>query len=213
MGSQPTGAPSLTEIDDHWRQFDNSVNAVSFGFVATAVLISMFLVMAIFERFLRPTSPESSPTGRRYIGDVESQMGFHGKLRFPSPKVREPSSGRGLPCLNKPNSSLQSTYLLGHPKGVKGCFLLVRLRRSLPEESGAEKPRRGSALSVWYTCNRVLLSGSVYLSSSNAREVSVLMPGEDIPTFIANPAPVPCPPERIAWPTHQPKANTSSSST
>lgn len=38
-------------------------------------------------------------------------------------KVREPSSGRGLPCLNKPNSSLQSTYLLGHPKGVKGCFL------------------------------------------------------------------------------------------
>lgn len=87
MGSQPTGAPSLTEIDDHWRQFDNSVNAVSFGFVATAVLISMFLVMAIFERFLRPTSPESSPTGRRYIGDVESQMGFHGKLRFPSPKV------------------------------------------------------------------------------------------------------------------------------
>ncbi|KAG5516837.1 hypothetical protein RHGRI_037536 [Rhododendron griersonianum] len=136
MGSQPTGAPSLTEIDDHWRQFDNSVNAVSFGFVATAVLISMFLVMAIFERFLRPTSPESSPTGRRYIGDVESQMGFHGKLRFPSPK-----------------------------------------------------------------------------SSSNAREVSVLMPGEDIPTFIANPAPVPCPPERIAWPTHQPKANTSSSST
>lgn len=38
-------------------------------------------------------------------------------------KVREPSSGRGLPCLNKPNSSLQSTYFLGHPKGVKGCFL------------------------------------------------------------------------------------------
>lgn len=87
MGSQPTGAPPFTEIDDHWRQFDNSVNAVSFGFVATAVLISMFLVMAIFERFLRPTSPESSPSGRRYIGDVESQMGFHGKLRFPSPKV------------------------------------------------------------------------------------------------------------------------------
>ncbi|KAJ0682186.1 hypothetical protein HanPI659440_Chr16g0644531 [Helianthus annuus] len=33
----------------------------------------------------------------------------------------------------------------------------------------------------------------------NAREVSVLMPGEDIPTFIAQPAPVPCPSERIPW--------------
>ncbi|KAH7836747.1 hypothetical protein Vadar_005163 [Vaccinium darrowii] len=135
MGSPPTGSPPLMQIDDHWRQFDNSVNAVSFGFVATAVLISMFLVMAIFERFLRPTSVESSPAGqRRYIGDVESQMGFDGKLRFPSPK-------------------------------------------------------------------------------SSAKEVSVLMPGEDIPTFIANPAPGPCPPERISWPTHQPKPNTSSSST
>lgn len=39
--------------------------------------------------------------------------------------------------------------------------------------------------------------------SANAREVSVLMPGEDIPTFIANPVPVPCPPERDPWPPHQ----------
>jgi hypothetical protein len=33
--------------------------------------------------------------------------------------------------------------------------------------------------------------------------VSVLMPGEEIPTFIAHPAPVPCCPERISWPSHQ----------
>lgn len=32
--------------------------------------------------------------------------------------------------------------------------------------------------------------------------VSVLMPGDEIPTFIAHPAPVPCRPERISWPSH-----------
>ncbi|XP_057498855.1 uncharacterized protein LOC130783302 [Actinidia eriantha] len=128
-GWPPSVSPPSTQRDDHWRHFDNSVNAVSFGFVATAVLISMFLVMAIFERFLRPTSPPTSPAGRRFHRDVESQMGFNGKLQIPSPK-----------------------------------------------------------------------------SSSNARDVSVLMPGEDVPTFIAHPAPVPCHPERISWPTHQHKS-------
>lgn len=43
----------------------------------------------------------------------------------------------------------------------------------------------------------------MYQISVNAREVSVLMPGEDMPTFIAHPAPVPCPPERMPWPSHQ----------
>ncbi|KAL7142188.1 hypothetical protein ABFS83_08G107300 [Erythranthe nasuta] len=46
--------------EDEWRSFDNSVSAVSFGFVATAVLICMFLVMAIFEKFLRPRSPAAA---------------------------------------------------------------------------------------------------------------------------------------------------------
>ncbi|OAY24758.1 uncharacterized protein LOC110604524 [Manihot esculenta] len=109
----PVEAPLLNvPKDDHWRQFDNSVNAVSFGFVATAILISMFLVMAIFERFFRPTSA-------RTHGDLESQMGFNAKLSHPSPKM------------------------------------------------------------------------TVY-----ANGVSVLMPGDNIPTFIAHPAPVPCLPDR-----------------
>jgi hypothetical protein len=69
--------------DQHWRHFDNSVNAVSFGFVATAILISMFLVMAIFERFLGPTS------GRGGHGDLESQTRFNSKLGHPSPKVSD----------------------------------------------------------------------------------------------------------------------------
>lgn len=139
----PAEAPLLNvqREDQHWRHFDNSVNAVSFGFVATAILISMFLVMAIFERFLRPTS------GTGGQGDLESQMGFNSKLGHPSPKM------------------------------------------------------------------------TVYTNG-----VSVLMPGDNIPTFIAHPAPVPCPPERISYlhdqqhinsflnPAANPDTNSSSSS-
>ncbi|XWS15692.1 hypothetical protein CRYUN_Cryun34aG0023600 [Craigia yunnanensis] len=118
----PVGAPLNVQREEHWRHFDNSVNAVSFGFVATAILISMFLVMAIFERFLRPTS---SPGGRN-LGDLESQLSFNGKLSHPSPKM------------------------------------------------------------------------TIYTSG-----VSVLMPGDDVPTFIAHPAPVPCHSERPSLPQHQ----------
>ncbi|KAG5246901.1 hypothetical protein OIU76_029139 [Salix suchowensis] len=139
----PTEAPLLNvqREDQHWRHFDNSVNAVSFGFVATAILISMFLVMAIFERFLRP------PSGRDGQGDLESQMGFNSKLGHPSPKM------------------------------------------------------------------------TVYTNG-----VSVLMPGDSIPTYIAHPAPVPCPPERSSYlhdqhripscpnPSANPDTNSSSSS-
>ncbi|XP_047978620.1 uncharacterized protein LOC125220497 [Salvia hispanica] len=32
-----------------WKSLGSSMNAISFGFVATAILISMFLIMAIFE--------------------------------------------------------------------------------------------------------------------------------------------------------------------
>ncbi|PIN04337.1 hypothetical protein CDL12_23126 [Handroanthus impetiginosus] len=128
----PSGAPMYLQKEDHWTHFDNSVNAVSFGFVATAILISMFLVMAIFEKFLRTTAPPLSPTGglRLRRSDMEAQNhiigGFNAKLGYPSPKM-----------------------------------------------------------------------------SMNAREVSVVMPGDNVPTFIAHPAPVPCPPEREPWPSHQ----------
>lgn len=119
----PIGAPlNNVQREDNWKHFDNSVNAVSFGFVATAILISMFLVMAIFERFLRPTSPSGSPTR----GDLESQLSFNPKLGYPSPRM------------------------------------------------------------------------TIY-----ANGVSVLMPGDNIPTFIAHPAPVPCPPTRISLPDNQ----------
>ncbi|XP_057544184.1 uncharacterized protein At5g65660-like [Amaranthus tricolor] len=121
-GLQPIGSPNvdIEKSDVHWSHFDSSVNAVSFGFVATAVLISMFLVMAIFERFLRPNSLEISASVHQ---DIESQMGFYPKLGYSSPKM------------------------------------------------------------------------TVY-----SQELPVLMPGDNIPTFIAHPVPLPCPPDRIQWP-------------
>ncbi|GFP96347.1 hypothetical protein PHJA_001778800 [Phtheirospermum japonicum] len=127
----PGGAPPYLQKDDHWTHFDNSVNAVSFGFVATAILIAMFLVMAIFEKFLRTTPPPHSPDGGRRRPDIEApdRIGSNNaKLGYPSPKV-----------------------------------------------------------------------------PVNAREVSVVMPGDNVPTFLAHPAPapVPCHPERISWPSHQ----------
>ncbi|OIV96141.1 hypothetical protein TanjilG_13073 [Lupinus angustifolius] len=91
----PIGAPLNVQVhrnehhqqqQQHWSKtnFDSSVNAVSFGFVATAILISMFLLMAIFERFLRPTSP---PSRRRSRLHTHSQLTLDGKLAHPSPKV------------------------------------------------------------------------------------------------------------------------------
>ncbi|XP_022147923.1 uncharacterized protein LOC111016735 [Momordica charantia] len=126
----PAVSPLNPEREEYWTRFDDSVNAVSFGFVATAILISMFLVMAIFERFLRPRSP---PAIGRPPSDLEAQMVFDGKPRYPSPKM------------------------------------------------------------------------TVY-----ARGVSVLMPGEEVPTYIAHPAPAPCPREPILKPVHQHKLSISS---
>ncbi|XVF44429.1 hypothetical protein PTKIN_Ptkin02bG0119500 [Pterospermum kingtungense] len=122
----PTVAPLNLEREEHWRRVDNSVNAVSFGFVATAILISMFLVMAIFERFLRPRSFSANTSTNP--SDLESHhtAAFNGKLDYPSPKM------------------------------------------------------------------------TIYTNG-----VSVLMPGEETPTFIAHPAPAPCPPDRILKPLHR----------
>lgn len=81
--------PDVEREDYHWSSFDDSVNAVSFGFVATAILISMFLLMAIFEKFLRARSSAASTSNHsRTQSDVESQVvQFHAKLHHSPPKV------------------------------------------------------------------------------------------------------------------------------
>ncbi|PON71003.1 hypothetical protein PanWU01x14_077130 [Parasponia andersonii] len=86
----PIGAPLNMQTDENGRSFDSSVNAVSFGFVATAILISMFLIMAVFERFLKPTSTALSPSGRRGHGDLESQLDYNAKFGHPSPETLNP---------------------------------------------------------------------------------------------------------------------------
>lgn len=87
----PVMAALNTEREEYWRHVDNSVNAVSFGFVATAILISMFLLMAIFEKFLRSrSSSSSSPNSASHNItrlDLEEQIVYGGKLDYPSPKV------------------------------------------------------------------------------------------------------------------------------
>jgi len=62
--------PSQTGVDEEapWKSLGTSMSAISFGFVATAILISMFLIMAIFEHLFKPTSQFSTPQSmmRRY---------------------------------------------------------------------------------------------------------------------------------------------------
>lgn len=67
-------SPSQPGIDREapWKNFGTSMNAISFGFVATAILISMFLIMAIFEHLFRPTASFSSPQDMNGGGSLES---------------------------------------------------------------------------------------------------------------------------------------------
>ena len=92
----PTVAPlssggSVSE-KHNWQHFDDSANAVSIGFVATAILISMFLVLAIFEKLLRQRrSAEIESNGGLEI-DLEGQIVFDEKLHHhPSQEVLLPS--------------------------------------------------------------------------------------------------------------------------
>ncbi|KAK9162054.1 hypothetical protein Syun_002956 [Stephania yunnanensis] len=126
-----TSAPQTGGADNEapWRNFGTSLNAISFGFVATAILISMFLIMAIFEHLLRP----------------------------------------------KPSFPLQ------------------------------QDGREGSLeLGIRHDSMRIIqkLGNSQTVSPSYSSDVSVLMPGQHYPTFIAQPAPFPCPREGVYWPQH-----------
>lgn len=115
LAAASASAPTMALIsggaerdDEVWRSFDNSVNAVSFGFVATAILISMFLVMAVFERFLRPRSTDApgGGGGRTPDGDDEATMR---KPEFPSPKVHSFFS----PPVHEKSKALFGNIILG----------------------------------------------------------------------------------------------------
>uniref|UniRef100_M1A203 Uncharacterized protein n=1 Tax=Solanum tuberosum TaxID=4113 RepID=M1A203_SOLTU len=248
----PSGSPMYITKDDHWTHFDNSVNAVSFGFVATAILISMFLVMAIFERFLRPNSPALSTSRGRNLGDIESQMSFYGKLGHQTPKslfhifiVKQQSRNvydneKGTDRVEGSNDVCFSWFQYRNESNLNGCLFPLlnqpsyrfRLHPRATNNNYWILPRSPNIISIrlvlrkmrnltWICSHSRLdkiendhIHQKVHVAhledtmrevmvSTKAREVSVLMPGEDVPTFLANPAPVPCPPERNPWPLHQ----------
>ncbi|KAL1359651.1 hypothetical protein AAHE18_04G122200 [Arachis hypogaea] len=81
-------------LPQHWSNFDSSGNAVSFGFIVTSILISMFFFMAIFERFYIPSFFSSfssfsfsatTPSSNR--PHLHSHLRFNSKLTHPSLKV------------------------------------------------------------------------------------------------------------------------------
>ncbi|XP_013589467.1 PREDICTED: uncharacterized protein LOC106297859 isoform X1 [Brassica oleracea var. oleracea] len=87
----PVGAPTNIRQEEPWRsQFNDPVNAVSFGFIATAILISMFIVMAIFEMLIRATTTNSHSSPGQVLSDLESRVGLNGfafsKFGCESPK-------------------------------------------------------------------------------------------------------------------------------
>ncbi|XP_077224889.1 multidrug resistance protein [Tasmannia lanceolata] len=63
-GANPIPSQPVADKEAPWMDLGTSVNSISFGFVATAILISMFLIMAIFEHLLRPRTsfPSSQNT-------------------------------------------------------------------------------------------------------------------------------------------------------
>ncbi|MBA0787475.1 hypothetical protein Gotri_026143 [Gossypium trilobum] len=90
-----------------------------------------------------------------------------------------------LPVVMPPFSLTRETMALLFVPMDKACRLNTNPIISMEDGSG------------WLG---ILSSHSVY-----ANEVSVLMPGEETPTFIAHPTPalLPCPPDRVLRPLHQ----------
>lgn len=65
------------ETEAPWKSLGASINAISFGFVATAILISMFLIMAIFEHLFRPIHSFHPPEATT---DISLEAGLSQKI-------------------------------------------------------------------------------------------------------------------------------------
>ncbi|XP_073118830.1 uncharacterized protein [Henckelia pumila] len=118
--SRPSPSPSQTDANREGSQknFGTSMSAISFGFVATAILVSMFLIMAIFEHLFKPTATHDESRG------IESR----------------------------------EMQKLGHSETAQ---------------------------------------------TSYASDFSVVMPGQQYPTYIAQAAPLPSRREGVHWPSHE----------
>ncbi|KAL2513738.1 hypothetical protein Fot_27709 [Forsythia ovata] len=119
--SDPSTIRTEANRESSWNNFGSSMNAISFGFVATLILLSMFIIMAIFEHLFRPTTASDQDDATRQSDSMQMQK-------------------------------------LGDQETVQ---------------------------------------------TSDASNFTVLMPGQQCPTFIAQPAPLPCQRESVSWPSHQ----------
>lgn len=69
---------------------DTAANAVSFGFIATSILISLFLLIGIFERLLRPRVPlppdDDDATNSELHSDISELHGNVSSTQKPEEK-------------------------------------------------------------------------------------------------------------------------------
>ncbi|CAI9764521.1 unnamed protein product [Fraxinus pennsylvanica] len=77
--SDPGTAQTEDNRESLWNNFNSSTNAISFGFVATLIVILMFIIMVIFEHLFRPTNAfeddarrQSDSTHMQKLGDQET---------------------------------------------------------------------------------------------------------------------------------------------
>nr|XP_043622263.1 uncharacterized protein LOC122593874 [Erigeron canadensis] len=115
------GTPSHEENEGMWKTYGMSI---SLGFVATAVLISMFLIIAILEQLFKPNA----------------------SFRF---------TQRSIQRLHEPRS-----------------------------------------------IHKLIDAQPSHVQMENESDISVLMPGDKYPTYIAHPTPLPCSREGVYWPSH-----------
>ncbi|CAL9198267.1 unnamed protein product [Musa hybrid cultivar] len=153
MWSDNTTPSGTNDKEAAFKDLSSSMNALSFGFIATAILVSMFLVMAIFEHLLR--SRASHPP---------SQTNAHGHLEMRQEQDQMPPKM----IKNWQNVSLQAFF---------------------------------SSL-FYHLCIKLILVLFLQVATSSTVDFSVLMPGQLYPTYLAQPAPLPCPREGIIWPSH-----------
>ncbi|RRT84143.1 hypothetical protein B296_00010530 [Ensete ventricosum] len=154
MWSDNTTPSGANDKEAAFKDLSSSMNALSFGFIATAILVSMFLVMAIFEHLLR--SRASHPP---------SQTNAHGRhLEMRQEQDQMP------PKMIKNWQNMNSTAFFG----------------SL----------------FYHLCIKLILVLFLQVATTSTVDFSVLMPGQLYPTYLAQPAPLPCPREGIIWPSH-----------
>ncbi|XP_047094865.1 uncharacterized protein LOC124707243 [Lolium rigidum] len=136
--SEPVGG----DARDDGAASSSSMNAsaISFGFAATAILIAMFLLMAIFEHLIKP-GWAAARASRDAAGD-------DGHAQDPSHSGRHRPRDHGSPDKLAPPPKMEVVVA--------------------------------------------------------APDLTVVMPGQRYPTFLAQPAPLlfPCPREPVRWPPH-----------